>query len=478
MASRVPRLLCPKLGRSWVEAHSWSPSELATLPAFDVIPTGLAQAALPTGRGTPISCGQLAVKCSTSRFFMYEEHRADVHAKLPDAQGATEVLAMDAADFFGSTALTARQTGSEAPGAYYYWTSPIADVAPDLLARIPDWQKLHTSVCGDEASPSTSSARRKLPIDPRGPSLWVGSAGSCTQAHYDVADNIIVQLHGTKRVRCYPPSAHEALHVFPDAHPRARKSQVDFDFPDLNRFPNFESIGCPYLDVTLRAGDSLSIPAFWFHHLENGSSGSSSADSSRWSEPSVSLNIFALSEAMMAAQAIFREGRPLEGDGAGETATVGGVQANLASSTFAAAALQCLVSGLINGLKLPASTQSELRTFETPSNFVARLVKSRYAPLHQVRRRYLYDANVASDVLSSKEKAIAAQCVERLLLHFEQLRTITDGDDDANANSLAIVEIVAMHLLELWATALRGAPEVESTLCTAFDISMEVDDGR
>ena len=27
------------------------------------------------------------------------------------------------------------------------------------------------------------------------------------QAHYDVADNVIVQLHGVKRVRCYPPAS-------------------------------------------------------------------------------------------------------------------------------------------------------------------------------------------------------------------------------------------------------------------------------
>ena len=34
----------------------------------------------------------------------------------------------------------------------------------------------------------------------------------------------------------------------------------------------------------------------------------------------------------------------------------------------------------------------------------------------------------------------------------------------------ALVELVAMHLIELWATALRGAPEVERTLRAAFEL--------
>lgn len=50
MARRVPRLLCPELGRSWLAAHSWAPAELARSPAFSGAPTGLALAALPAGK--------------------------------------------------------------------------------------------------------------------------------------------------------------------------------------------------------------------------------------------------------------------------------------------------------------------------------------------------------------------------------------------------------------------------------------------
>ena len=62
---------------------------------------------------------------------------------------------------------------------------------------------------------------------PRKTSLWVGGNGSTTQAHYDVADNILGQCLGTKRIRCWAPSSHWAMTPFPDAHPLARKAQID-----------------------------------------------------------------------------------------------------------------------------------------------------------------------------------------------------------------------------------------------------------
>ena len=92
---------------------------------------------------------------------------------------------------------------------------------------------------------------------PRKTSLWVGGNGSTTQAHYDVADNILGQCLGTKRIRCWAPSSHWAMTPFPDAHPLARKAQIDI-----------EEMPAPDLDVTLEPGDALAIPAFWFHHCE------------------------------------------------------------------------------------------------------------------------------------------------------------------------------------------------------------------
>eukprot|EP00466_Bigelowiella_natans_P006195 jgi/Bigna1/44465/e_gw1.96.36.1 len=110
-------------------------------------------------------------------------------------------------------------------------------------------------------------------------SAWVGGSGVVTQAHYDVANNVFVQVYGTKCFHLYPPSKATELHVYPDAHPRARKSQVDFDDPDLKLLPLFETLGDPYMKVTLKPGDALYIPPFWFHHVEA-------------LTPSVSINVF------------------------------------------------------------------------------------------------------------------------------------------------------------------------------------------
>ncbi len=262
------RLNAAALTRQWVGAGSrWAPHDLAAEP--------------------DVFTAALTVKRSASRFFMYEEHRA---GKLGDARsnvgGSTELLQQAAPDF-----LTAVD-GSSGDGSkgYCYWTSPLSSAAPALLSRVPGFGCLHElppldvqgKAGGFDANNRLQRSNSSLAIDPRGPSIWIGSAGSATQAHYDVADNVIVQLHGTKRLRCYPPHAATQLHVFPDAHPRARKSQVNFDDPDHARFPLFNALPSPALDVTLQPGDALSVPAFWFHHVENDVSG-----------PSVSLNLFA-----------------------------------------------------------------------------------------------------------------------------------------------------------------------------------------
>merc|ERR1740124_2054009 len=161
-------------------------------------------------------------------------------------------------------------------GGYYYWTSPVSDISPSLLTtRLQGYETLHNNNNNNtNANANTKTNATKIPsspqLDPRGPSLWMASSGSSTQAHYDIADNILVQLHGSKRIRCYPPSAATHLHLFPDAHPRARKSQVNFDHVDTERYPFFHTLAPPVLDALLRPGDAIRIPAFWFHHVENG----------------------------------------------------------------------------------------------------------------------------------------------------------------------------------------------------------------
>ncbi|KAL3932871.1 MAG: hypothetical protein SGBAC_010645, partial [Bacillariaceae sp.] len=157
----------------------------------------------------------LTVKKSkaANRFFMYEEHSP---AKIQDDDPMTPTTTktpVELADLLASS-----------KDHHYYWTSPISSVAPTLLQKEFDWyQQLHFGENDNHLDPS-------IQLDPRGPSLWMGTSGSGTQCHYDVANNVILQLFGTKRIRCFAPHAGVThLHVFPDAHPRARKSQVNLD---------------------------------------------------------------------------------------------------------------------------------------------------------------------------------------------------------------------------------------------------------
>jgi hypothetical protein len=114
---------------------------------------------------------------------MYEEHG---RVKLKDDSGPTMELLQRSPSQLAD--LLCHDNGEN---QYHYWTSPVADVAPGLLKRL-DVEGYCELLRDDDDN--------KELLDPRGPSLWMASSGSATQAHYDVADNVILQLFGTKRV--------------------------------------------------------------------------------------------------------------------------------------------------------------------------------------------------------------------------------------------------------------------------------------
>mmetsp|Transcript_46987 Transcript_46987/g.54882 ORF Transcript_46987/g.54882 Transcript_46987/m.54882 type:complete len:136 (+) Transcript_46987:265-672(+) len=121
---------------------------------------------------------------------------------------------------------------------------------------------------------STPAPQTPTPVPPH-PSLWIGSRYATTQSHYDVSDNVLIQLSGQKRIRCWNPTVHWGMHCYPDSHPRARKGQYvpdcdaeNDDKDETNVFPLQRCLGTPCLDVVLHPGDGVRMPAFWFHHVE------------------------------------------------------------------------------------------------------------------------------------------------------------------------------------------------------------------
>ncbi|CAL1582639.1 unnamed protein product [Knipowitschia caucasica] len=87
----------------------------------------------------------------------------------------------------------------------------------------------------------------------------ISSCGLQLWTHYDVMDNLLAQVTGTKRVVLFSPQ--DALHMYLSGD----KSEVlDIDSPDLEKFPEF--LKAQRFECVLQPGDLLFIPALWFHN--------------------------------------------------------------------------------------------------------------------------------------------------------------------------------------------------------------------
>lgn len=139
----------------------------------------------------------------------------------------------------------ARITESRGPPFYYLMQRSIPDEFPNLVRELPTlpW----------------------IPVDDPVVNLWFGQGGVVTPLHYDMTHNFLVQVHGRKRLRLYSPHDTERLYPLPWTTKMAHTSQVDVEQPDLERFPAFAEAE-PHL-VTLAPGETLWMPAWWWHHV-------------------------------------------------------------------------------------------------------------------------------------------------------------------------------------------------------------------
>ncbi|ESO87419.1 hypothetical protein LOTGIDRAFT_220114 [Lottia gigantea] len=97
--------------------------------------------------------------------------------------------------------------------------------------------------------------------------LLVGMDGVITPAHYDEQQNFFAQIGGFKRFLLFDPSMFECLYPYPVYHPHDRQSQVDFDNPDHERFPNFRNLYGQ--EAIVGPGDVLYLPIYWWHQVES-----------------------------------------------------------------------------------------------------------------------------------------------------------------------------------------------------------------
>ncbi|XP_019618013.1 PREDICTED: tRNA wybutosine-synthesizing protein 5-like [Branchiostoma belcheri] len=88
----------------------------------------------------------------------------------------------------------------------------------------------------------------------------IGSPSVQLWTHYDIMDNLLIQVSGRKRVVLFSPR--DATHLYLTGD---KSAVLDLENPDLERFPQF-SQARPYT-CTLQPGDILFLPALWFHNV-------------------------------------------------------------------------------------------------------------------------------------------------------------------------------------------------------------------
>ncbi|XP_063237631.1 hypoxia-inducible factor 1-alpha inhibitor-like isoform X2 [Bacillus rossius redtenbacheri] len=97
--------------------------------------------------------------------------------------------------------------------------------------------------------------------------LLISMEGNVTPCHYDEQENFFAQVRGHKRCILFPPAQFDCFYPYPVFHPHDRQSQVDFERPDLGRFPKFRDV-CGQ-EAVVGPGDVLYIPVYWWHHVES-----------------------------------------------------------------------------------------------------------------------------------------------------------------------------------------------------------------
>ncbi len=109
---------------------------------------------------------------------------------------------------------------------------------------------------------------RLLPdLEPR---VWIGNKVTVA-AHHDPSENIACVVAGKRRFTLFPPDQVANLYPGPFELTPAGPiiTMVDFDAPDLTRYPGFAEAMEHALTAELEPGDALFIPYLWWHHVES-----------------------------------------------------------------------------------------------------------------------------------------------------------------------------------------------------------------
>ncbi|MFY9856412.1 MAG: cupin-like domain-containing protein [Terracidiphilus sp.] len=122
-------------------------------------------------------------------------------------------------------------------------------------------QPLHTWGALNEESPPIPYILREFITK----NIWMGSTGNVTKTHYDMEDNINIQLLGRKEIILFPSTQHDELYPRSAWDYMSNFSRVEIEKPDLSRYPLF-SRATPFRAI-LEPGDFIYIPIYWWHQF-------------------------------------------------------------------------------------------------------------------------------------------------------------------------------------------------------------------
>jgi hypothetical protein len=95
--------------------------------------------------------------------------------------------------------------------------------------------------------------------------VFIGPKGTVTPLHQDLFENLYTVVKGCKRIILYPPDS--PVYRYSPFSKLPNHAQTDPEFPDFVRYPKFKE--AKPIKFDLKAGETLFIPAFWWHHLRN-----------------------------------------------------------------------------------------------------------------------------------------------------------------------------------------------------------------
>ena len=167
---------------------------------------------------------QIEIEFRRSKYssFMYTDtfYKDEAYVDSSTSTGDGNIINKEE-DFFTSTLGNfLRRLGSlPRNGAFfYYFTHPLEGKLSKVLSNLLPEIKLRTF--HGRSGNLESNGKSPFPFT----SIWIGSKGATTRLHYDIPDNLFVQIKGEKIFYLYPPSL--ALKFYPYLHPAARKSRL------------------------------------------------------------------------------------------------------------------------------------------------------------------------------------------------------------------------------------------------------------